>query len=96
MPKLSETRINQAGIMRCCTSAFEGLSEDDEVHEGQHLPCKHHDDDSGFILVRREIKYYPDRKGPQKSVMGWIWDPAWLVLQEQEKNTEPEKIDGSE
>lgn len=62
--KLSETRLDQAGLLRCCTSGLESMNDDDEVHEGQHVPCKHHgsvDDPSGVILV------------------GKVWTPAWVV-----------------
>jgi len=50
--KLIDTRLSQAGLLRCCTSGFEDMADDVEVNEGQHIPCKAHNDgkDSGVVL----------------------------------------------
>lgn len=63
--KSSETRIDIAGVLRCCTQSLsEFCVEDPGVSIGQHVPCKYCND--GMVLrtdKRWVAKWVADRDG---------------------------------
>lgn len=50
--QLEDTKFSIGGLLRCCTSGFEGWSDETEVTPGQHIPCKYHDD--GGVTLRSD------------------------------------------
>jgi len=51
--RLDMTRVDEAGVFRCCFSAFEGLGGSVEVSVGDKFSCKHCKD-GGFVLKERK------------------------------------------
>lgn len=63
--KASETRVDIAGVLRCCTESLgDFCAEDPAVSIGQHVPCQHCND--GMVLrsdKRWVAKWVADRDG---------------------------------
>lgn len=52
--KLSDTKINQAGLMRCCLDTIETLPDDD-YPDGAVVGCKHESAGNAQIVLRRGV-----------------------------------------
>jgi len=53
--KLSETKINFGGLLRCCIDTIDTLPSDVEYDDGVIIDCKHETKNNRNIILREAV-----------------------------------------